>query len=116
MRIFCCPKCGNIVVGYGMEAPRCCGVELDYLSPIIAGADKQPQVEEMDGAYCLTWRHPMTKDNYIAAVVLAFYNRIELIRMFPEQEAIVHVSQLKGVDLYWVVRSQREVTLYKVKV
>lgn len=109
LKLYCCPTCGAVTIGYGKTAISCCG---EVLPPVpckkVEQADR-PTVAEMDGEFFLEYNHPMTKDSYIAAVVVERYDRVELIRLFPEQEASVRVPQIKGAKIYTLYRQMDKV-------
>lgn len=66
-------------------------------------ADK-PAITEMDGEYLLEYHHPMTKEDYIAAVVVERYDSVQLFRLFPEQSAQVRVPMVAGAKIYTIHR------------
>ena len=98
MHLFCCPQCGAITFSYGDPVVECCGHRLSPL-PILQNAPA-PTVVETDGEYLLEYPSPMTKEDYIAAVLVERYDRMELVRLFPEQAAQVRISQLQGTQLH----------------
>ena len=107
--IYCCPTCGNVTLTYGKGKVECCGQELSPI-PIkpIDSADK-PTISESDGEYLLEYHHPMTKDFYIAAVVVERYDSVQLFRLFPEQSAQVRVPMIAGAKIYTIFRQASRV-------
>lgn len=106
LQLFCCPECGNVGVAYGKTQLECCG-HLQQPVPIKKADElEKPKVTELDGEYLLEYHHPMTKDSYIAAVVAERYDRVEVIRLFPEQEALVRLPQVQGVKVYTIYRQR----------
>lgn len=107
LNLFFCPICGNVAIAYGKPSVACCGMEL---APVVVSESIiAPTVTEMDGEYFVTFDCPMTKDHYIAAVVVERYDRVELIRLFAEQDAQVRVSQVKGAKITVLYRQQDKV-------
>ncbi|MCQ2316662.1 MAG: hypothetical protein MJZ85_08295 [Bacteroidales bacterium] len=100
LNIYYCSKCGNVGITYGKPSIECCGSKIEPV--FIENGNTTPAITEMDGEYFLEYTCPMTKDDYIAAVVSERYDRIELIRLFPEQAAEVRVAQVKGTKIYTV--------------
>lgn len=106
LHLYCCPACGNISISSGHMKVRCCDVQLQKIEVIDS---LHPKVTAMDGEYLLEYNSPMTKLDYIAAVVVERYDRVELIRLFPEQEASVRIPIIQGVTLYTVFRKEDKV-------
>ena len=106
LHLYCCPACGNISISSGHMKVRCCDAQLQKIEVIDS---LHPKVTAMDGEYFLEFNNPMTKQEYIAAVVVERYDRVELIRLFPEQEASVRIPIIQGVTLYTVFRKEDKV-------
>lgn len=109
LKLYCCDKCGEMVATYGEAAISCCGEVLQPLKPIMALPEETPKISVMDGDYVLEYQHNMTKDDYIAAVAAELYDRVELIRLFPEQEATVRLSQDVGGKCFTMDETGRPV-------
>lgn len=62
----------------------------------------RPAVSEMDGEFLLMFDCPMSKADYIAAVVVERYDAVSLFRLFAEGPAQVRVPQLRGSRVYVV--------------
>lgn len=104
LNLYCCPTCGNITLSYGKGKVECCGQFLDPMPVKAAESDDKPTITEMDGEYLLEYNHPMTKDDYIAAVVVERYDSVQLFRLFPEQSAQVRVPMVAGAKIYTIFR------------
>lgn len=109
LKLYCCPECGSVAAAYGNAVPQCCGQMLVALPIKKMDADERPSVSDVDGQVYLEYKHPMTKQFYIAAVVVERYDRVCILRLFPEQEASVYIDQLRGAKVYTVYRRGREV-------
>ena len=107
LNIFYCPKCGNVGVAYGKPAIECCGSKIEPVT--IENMNVVPTITVMDGEYLLEYACPMTKEDFIAVIVVERYDRVELIRLFPEQAAEVRVAQVKGAKIYTVFCRQGKV-------
>ncbi|MCI5665436.1 MAG: hypothetical protein MR353_01550, partial [Spirochaetia bacterium] len=46
--------------------------------------------------------HPMTKDDFIANIITVQYDKIMVINLFAEQEAIVTLPQIKGLRIFLI--------------
>lgn len=105
--VYFCPSCGNVGVAYGKASMECCG---ESVLPVeVRLCQNAPMVTQMDGEYLLEFDSPMTKENYIAAVVVERYDRVELIRLFAEQEGRVRVAEIRGARIIVVYRQQDKI-------
>lgn len=109
LKLYCCPKCGEVAVTYGHASLTCCSSPLQPIPIKKAEQHEKPTISEVDGEQLLEFNNPMTKDFYIAAVVFDRYDRVEVVRLFPEQEASVHVPMLAGAKVFVVYRQQDSV-------
>ena len=107
LNIFYCPVCGSVALAYGNPAFACCGQTLQPVA--VETAQARPDITEMDGEYLLEYNNPMTKDDFIAAVVVERYDHAELYRLFPEQAAQVRIPQVKGAKITTLYRQQGKV-------
>lgn len=104
LKIFCCPKCGNVSFAYGKVSMECCGERIEPVGIRLAEECEKFTSCETDGEYLLQFDCPMTKDNYIAAVIVERHDHISLYRLFPEQEAQVRIPMLAGSKFYTLYR------------
>lgn len=109
LKLYCCPVCGELTVTYGQASLACCNSPLQPIPIKKAEQHEKPTISEVDGEQLLEFNNPMTKDFYIAAVVFDRYDRVEVVRLFPEQEALVRVPMLAGAKVYVVYRQQDSV-------
>ena len=52
------------------------------------------QVEEIEDDYFLTFEHEMTKEHHLSFVAYVMYDRVTLIRLYPEQDACVRLPKM----------------------
>lgn len=98
-KFFVCPECGNIITASGGGEISCCGRKLAALSAETPDKKHAPKVETVDGEYYAVFDHPMEKSHYIMFAALASYDRVSLVRLYPEQDAAVRLP-LTGGTLY----------------
>lgn len=67
----------------------------------------QPVISEFDGRYLVSFKHPMTKDEYIANLITVQYDKLMVTNLFAEQEAVVTLPQIGGVRMF-VITSKGE--------
>lgn len=109
LNLYCCPTCGNVSLAYGKAKYECCGNLLDPIPVKIAAPSEYPAVTPMDGEFFLEYSHPMTKDCYIAAVVVERLDHVSLYRLFPEQSAQLRIPQTAGTKIYTIYRQHENV-------
>ena len=94
-RFAVCPVCGNVITAAASAQISCCGRTLETVLPQKADAGHTPVLEKMDGEYCLTFAHPMDKDHFIRFVCLITFDRMTLVRLYPEQDALVRLPYVR---------------------
>jgi len=94
-RFAMCPVCGNVITAAANAQISCCGRTLELLLPPKTDGSHLPILEKMDGEYCLTFPHEMTKEHFIRFVCLITFDRMTLVRLYPEQDALVHLPYVR---------------------
>lgn len=103
VKFYRCPTCGNIVTSIKEIEISCCGNKLVSLEEKTSDEKKYiPLIAEFDGQFSVKFNHPMTKDDFIANVITVQYDKIQVINLFAEQEAIVTLPQISGLHLFLV--------------
>lgn len=85
VKFFVCPDCGSIMTSTGNAEISCCGRKLEPLKAAKADEAHQINVEIIEDDYYLTFDHPMVKDHYLNFFAYMDYDRVTLIRLYPEQ-------------------------------
>lgn len=86
-RFYVCPVCGNVIVSAGEGSFSCCGVLLPPLEAEEGDPDHMIETERMEGDLYLTVRHPMEKTHYISFFAFVTADRVQLVKLYPEQDA-----------------------------
>lgn len=90
---YVCPICGNVIQAIGKGSYSCCGIMLP-VAEIEEGDELHGiKVEEIDHEYFLHMEHPMTKEHYISFVAYVTSNRVEVIKLYPEQNVECRLSK-----------------------
>ena len=100
IQFYVCPDCGNILTAAAGGQLACCGRRLEPLVPQKADADHACTVEEIEDDWYVTFSHPMEKDHYIRFAAYVSYDRILLIKLYPEQGGEVRFPRMHGGTLY----------------
>lgn len=86
-QFYVCPVCGNVIHTMGEAAISCHGV---LLAPAQAEAtDEQHKIfiEGVEDEYYVRIEHDMTKSHYISFAAAMSYDRIQMIKLYPEGNA-----------------------------
>ncbi|QIB68767.1 helix-turn-helix domain-containing protein [Aminipila butyrica] len=102
MKFYVCPTCGNILTATGSGETSCCGRKLTALVAHPADELHQLTVAKVENDRYLTWDHPMKKDHFISFVAWVTYDRVLLIKLYPEQNPEVRLPIMgKGVLYFY---------------
>lgn len=103
VKFYRCPTCGNLVTSVKEIEISCCGNKLISVEARRSDEKKYiPVISEFDGQFSVKFEHPMTKDDYIANVIAVQYDKILVINLFAEQEAIVTLPQIGGLRIFLI--------------
>ncbi|MCQ2593214.1 MAG: helix-turn-helix domain-containing protein [Treponema sp.] len=101
VKFYRCPGCGNLITSVKEIEISCCGNKLNFAEARTTTEEKyQPIIKEFDGQYSVSFNHPMTKEDYIANVITVQYDKILVINLFAQQEAIVTLPQIGGLRIF----------------
>jgi DNA-binding XRE family transcriptional regulator len=86
--VFCvCPLCGNVIASAGEGAFSCCGISLPPLTAEEPDGTHALRVVEDEDEYYVTLEHPMTREHYVTFFAYVTADRVELVKLYPQQEA-----------------------------
>ncbi|MDD3920928.1 MAG: XRE family transcriptional regulator, partial [Eubacteriales bacterium] len=101
IQFYMCPQCGNIITATGEAAVTCCGRKLTALVAKPAEGAHALTVEPIEDELYITFSHPMEKAHYISFVACLGYDRLLLVRLYPEQGGELRLPKLRGSKLYF---------------
>ena len=88
-RWYCCPVCGNILWAVGAGAFSCCGRTLEPLAAAAPDEAHAIRAERVEDDWYVTLAHPMEKAHHLQCIAYVTAARVQLVRLYPEQEAAV---------------------------
>ena len=94
IRFYVCPECGNVITATGEAVISCCGRRLEAMLAAPCDESHTPQIEEMDGERYVTLDHPMDKAHHLLFVAFAGYDRVTLVRLYPELDAALRMPAM----------------------
>ena len=100
IKFFVCPVCGNVIAATGDAQIACCGRNLEALEPRPCDEAHAVTIEPMDGELYLYFGHEMTKAHHIRFVACVGYDRVLLVRLYPEQGGELRMPDLPRCTLY----------------
>lgn len=86
-KFYVCPLCGNVIHATGTGVFSCCGITLPPLEVEEPEAEHTMQVTCIEQDYYVTLNHPMTKTHYLSFLAYVTSDRVQLVKLYPEQEA-----------------------------
>lgn len=84
---YVCPICQNVIHSMGEGAYSCCGVLLPPLVPEESDLLHEIQVGRIDDEFHVFVSHPMEKGHYISFLAYVTSERLQLVKLYPEQNA-----------------------------
>lgn len=101
IKFYVCSECHNIINSTGVVDISCCGRTLEPLVPQKLNKAHQMSIETIEHDYFITFSHDMTKDHYISFVAYVTFDRVLMIRLYPEQAAHVRFPKMARGQLYF---------------
>ena len=86
-RFYVCPVCGNVLCASGEGCFSCCGVRLPPLEPEAPDDAHALRAERMEDEHYLSLRHPMTREHFISFLAYVTTDRVQVLKLYPEQAA-----------------------------
>ena len=100
VKFYVCPACGNVLLSTSEAEISCCGRKLVVLAAQAESESHSMTIEEIESDYYITINHEMTKTHYISFVAFVGYDRVLLVKLYPEQSAEVRFPKMHGNKLY----------------
>ncbi len=101
IKFYVCPACGNIITSTGLGEISCCGRKLESLQVQEINEEHNLQTTQVENDYYITFNHEMTKDHYISFVAYVMFDRVNLVKLYPEQNAEVRIPIMRKGELYY---------------
>ena len=105
IRFYACPVCGNVITMTGDAQVSCCGRELEAMKAQTVDEAHAIRLEPMDGEMYISFDHGMEKAHYIRFIAVVRYDRVLLVRLYPEQGSETRVPYMPHA-VYYIACSQ----------
>jgi len=99
-RFAVCPLCGNVIWAMGEGSFSCCGVTLPALEAEEADEEHPIHLEKIEDEWYVTIDHPMTREHYISFLAYVTTDRVQLVKLYPQQEAAARFPRTGQGRLY----------------
>ena len=100
VQFYQCDICGNLLSSTGNATVSCCGHKLVPLKVQPMDEFHMMHIEELDDDSFIAFAHNMTKTHYIRFIAWVSYDRLTLVRMYPEQNAELHINLPRRGEVY----------------
>lgn len=101
IKFYTCPTCGNITTATGNPEISCCGRKLTALKAQKSDNDHTIIVQKNDGDLFITFNHEMSKKHFINFIANVSYDRVLLVRLYPEQGGEIRIPHLNYGKLFF---------------
>lgn len=101
VKFYVCPNCGNIVTSTGDGDISCCGRKLEALTANPADEKHFVTVENIESEHYITFSHPMTKEHYLNFIACVTFDRVLVVRLYPEQSGEVRIPRMPRGKIYF---------------
>lgn len=101
-KFYVCPVCGNIIHSMGEALLQCHGVLLTPCESEETDEKHMIFIERAEDEYYIRINHDMTKQHYISFIAALSSDKIQMIKLYPEEnaEARVKINGVKKILFY----------------
>lgn len=97
---YVCENCNNVITALSGAEIACCGRKLSPLTLTDSDNDYKASVSEVENDYYVVMEHEMTKEHYIGFLAYVSFDRVLLIKLFPEQNAEARFPRMQMGRIY----------------
>lgn len=101
IKIYVCPKCGNVLTALTDTSISCCGKRLLALELKKAEITDRLDVDRIENDYYISTDHEMTREHYISFVALVTDDTILIRKQYPEWNLQVRIPFFAHGRLVW---------------
>lgn len=101
IKFYACPTCGNVITSTNEVLINCCGQRLEPLQAVKESDEAHtPEIEMIEDDLYVTFKHEMTKEHYLSFVAYVTYDKVLLMKLYPEQNPEVRFFKKGRGTLY----------------
>ena len=95
-KFYVCPVCGNVIHSMGEAVIHCHGVQLTPCQAEETDERHMIFIERVEDEYYVRIDHDMTKEHYISFIAGLSFDKIQMIKLYPEGNAETRIK-INGV-------------------
>ena len=100
IKFYMCNDCGNVITATGEAEVACCGRKLTNLAVGQSDEEYDVNIETVETDYYITFSHEMSKEHYISFIAYVTYDRVMVVKLYPEQAGEVRFPMFNRGKLY----------------
>ncbi|HYE83197.1 MAG TPA: helix-turn-helix domain-containing protein [Clostridia bacterium] len=100
IKFYVCKNCNNVITSTGDTDISCCGRRLDALVVKPEDEAHKTTITDIEDEYYITTEHPMDKSHYISFAAFVGFDRVMLIKLYPEQNSELRIPKMQCGKLY----------------
>lgn len=100
-KFYVCPICGNIITSVGEMIPSCHGLTLTPFEAEDFDDKHNIKIKIVEDEYYVSIEHIMSKCHYISFIAVLSPDRIQLVKLYPEQNAEARFK-IKGIKTFYI--------------
>lgn len=101
VKFYVCPTCGNVITTTHECDVSCCGRQLKVLTVQKCDEDHQLYIDGIEDEYYIHFSHEMTKMHYIHFIAYVSWDRVMVVKMYPEQSGELRIPRISKGQLYF---------------
>ncbi len=101
IKFYVCNSCGNLITATGEGEISCCGRKLENLSVNELDEMHTPKIEKIENDYYISFNHEMTKEHFLSFAAYLMFDRMHIIKLYPEQNAELRVPIMRKGEFYF---------------
>ena len=100
-KFYVCPNCASIMQGVGEGQVICCGKPVEALKAQMTDDNHLINISEIENDFYIEMNHEMTKEHFIGFVAYVGFDRVLMVRLYPEQDATVRFPKMFRGKMYY---------------
>lgn len=84
-KFYVCPICGNVIHSIGEGSFNCCGIKLPVQQAEEIDEKHSLSIEKVENDWFISMEHSMSKEHYISFFAYLTSNKVQLVKLYPEQ-------------------------------
>ncbi|WP_394926669.1 helix-turn-helix domain-containing protein [uncultured Robinsoniella sp.] len=100
VKFYLCPTCGNVLTSTAKAELSCCGRKLEPLVEKAADEHHIITAADIEDESYITVDHPMTREHYLTFAAYVTCDRLQLIKLYPEQNAELRIPKIRSGKFY----------------